>query len=84
VSSDENDRMDYTIQVDMEIDDGEWLLGEPMNVTDDRTAAEVADWAADHHTVKDGADWRIRVWPGHDAATDNPPLCELGVCEYEP
>ena len=76
--------MDYTIQVDMDTGEGDWLLGRPENITDDRNATEVADWAADHRTVKDGADWRVRVWLGHDAATDTKPVCDLGVCEYEP
>lgn len=75
---------DYTFQVDMEDDEGDWFLGEPARITDDRAPSALADWLADRHAVKDGADWRIRVWHGHDADTDAPPACSLVVNEYEP
>ena len=76
---------DYTIQVDMEDVDGNWLLiHRSTNVTDERDPGSLADWVADNHTVADGADWRVRVWRGHDAGVDTPPVCDLGVNEYEP
>jgi hypothetical protein len=76
--------MDYTVQADMEMADGEWHLGERVNVTDDRDIEEFADWAATHYTVADGADWRVRVWLGHDAPEDATPVADVGVNWYEP
>lgn len=75
---------DYTIQVDMETHDGEWLPGDRSNITDERDPAALGDWAADHHTVRDGADWRVRIWLGHDADPESKPVCDLVVNEYEP
>jgi hypothetical protein len=36
------------------------------------------------YCVKDGSDWRVRVWAGHDASPEGVPLANMGVCEYEP
>ncbi|MFG3709001.1 hypothetical protein ACGF7U_30330 [Micromonospora sp. NPDC047670] len=75
----------YTIQVDMEDVDGNWIIvHRSPDVTDDRDPSSLAHWVADTHVVADGADWRVRVWLGHDAGADTEPVCSLLVNEYEP
>ena len=75
---------DYTIQIDVDHDGwGDERLYSRSNVTDERGAGALADWLADQ-CVKDGSDWRVRVWAGHDAPLDAAPLVNIGVCEYEP
>jgi hypothetical protein len=77
---------DYTIQID--VDHSGWGDDEQLyhrsNITDERDARALADWLADQYCVKDGSDWRVRVWAGHDASPDAVPLANMGVCEYEP
>jgi hypothetical protein len=76
---------DYTIQIDMEDAHGDWSIAHRLpDVTDERDAGSLADWAADTYVVADGADWRIRVWLGHDADADADPVSHLVVNEYEP
>lgn len=77
--------MEYTIQVEMEDIDGNWMLAYRLpDLTDDRDTGSLADWAADTYPVADGADWRVRVWLGHDADATTEPACQLLVNDYEP
>jgi hypothetical protein len=77
---------DYTIQID--VDHSGWGDDEHLyhrsNITDERDASALADWLADQYCVKDGSDWRVRVWAGHDASPDAVPLANMGMCEHEP
>ncbi|MDH2429264.1 hypothetical protein [Sphaerisporangium sp. TRM90804] len=76
---------DYTIQIEMEDVHGDWIVVRRLpRLTDERSCADLANRLADDNMIADGADWRVRVWLGHDADAEAEPLCEVGWNEYEP
>jgi hypothetical protein len=76
--------IDYTVQVDMETVEGDWMPAYRANLTDERDPDSLADWVADERVVRDGADWRVRIWLGHDVDVDTDPVIQMVVNEYEP
>ncbi|MEV8639399.1 hypothetical protein AB0395_47880 [Streptosporangium sp. NPDC051023] len=75
---------DYTIQIQMaDIEEGDWIVSRLRNVTDERTPRDLAIATMERNFVADGADWRVRVWLGHDADPDTKPAYEVSWNEYE-
>jgi hypothetical protein len=60
----------YTVVVEAaDQDQSAWQALAPAENVDGNSAEEVAHWVATNQTLADGANWRVRVWPGANADT---------------
>lgn len=68
----------YTVRIEASNSDGTiWqALAPAENVTEDATAAEIAEWTASNQDVAEGTGWRVRVWNGADADEHSEPAAE--------
>ncbi|SHN14131.1 hypothetical protein [Cryptosporangium aurantiacum] len=76
---------DYTVQIETSDYDYDWrVVSRWAHVTDDRTPADLGEWVVQTNWIADGADWRVRIWPGHDADPESKPVYDAGWNDYEP
>lgn len=77
---------DYTIQIEtLELDDDTWrVVSRSPQVTDERAANDLGEWVVQDHWIADGADWRVRIWLGHDADPETIPVYHTEWNDYEP
>ncbi|WIM98751.1 hypothetical protein ACTOB_002361 [Actinoplanes oblitus] len=76
---------DYTIQIESSDYDYDWqVVSRSPHVTDDRDPATLGDAVVEDHWIADGADWRVRIWLGHDADPESKPVYHTGWNDYEP
>jgi len=76
---------DYTIQVECSDYDYDWrVVSRSARVTDERPPASLGESVVQSHWIADGADWRVRIWLGHDADPGTQPVFDEGWNDYEP
>jgi hypothetical protein len=65
----------YTVEIQAGNEDGTiWQAlapAENVEAIGDESAEDVAVWTAKNQTVADGGNWRVMVWDGADAETDD-------------
>ncbi|MFI5956176.1 hypothetical protein [Cryptosporangium sp. NPDC051539] len=76
---------DYTVQIECSDYDYDWRVVRRLaHVTDERTSSVLGEWFVQTNWIADGADWRVRIWLGHDADPESKPVYNGGWNDYEP